>query len=326
MLKIYLILLFFFLSLSNINCQYDENGICMGLEKVVYDRTVKKCICQCCGAKECVPCTNKDFQLERLAMKYICVDYTCDSFCSPQRVITCRGNYSFSLISGSLYSQCYHFTTKCGNSLNNESSQNYCTQIETSDKQLTTLVKSQYDEYNLCMGQLKVSFNTTTKECICQCCGGRECSPCTYADYMSAKLSMKFICVDNFCDSYCNPDRTITCRGNYLLTQVSENYYSQCYDVATKCGSSSNKEVSLNYCSFIKVTKVNPTTTAIPTTKTTIVGITTSNPTNSNSFPFSLIGSFSMPVQSSKSLKLEISSLNQILFLFSIAVSFLLIK
>jgi hypothetical protein len=325
-MHIYKIILFLFLSLSNINCQYDENGICMGLEKVVFDRTVQKCICQCCGAKECVPCTNKDFQLERLAMKYICVDYACDSFCSQQRVITCKGNYSFNLVSGNLYSQCYHFTTKCGNSLNNESSQNYCTQIETSDKKLATSVKSQYDEYNLCMGQLKVSFNTTTKECICQCCGGKECSPCTYADYMSAKLSMKFICVDDFCDSYCYLERTITCRGNYLLTQVSENYYSQCYDVTTKCGNSSNKEVFLNYCSFINVAKVNPTATVISTTKTTIVVITSSNPTNVDSFPFSTTGSFSMPIQSSKSLKLEISSLSQILFLFSIVLPFLLIK
>jgi hypothetical protein len=176
------------------------------------------------------------------------------------------------------------------------------------------------------MGQLKVSFNTTTKECICQCCGGKECSPCTYADYMSAKLSMKFICVDDFCDSYCYLERTITCRGNYLLTQVSENYYSQCYDVTTKCGNSSNKEVFLNYCSFINVAKVNPTATVISTTKTTIVVITSSNPTNVDSFPFSTTGSFSMPIQSSKSLKLEISSLSQILFLFSIVLPFLLIK
>ena len=76
-------ILLLFLSLNGIKCQYDESGNCMGLEKVSFDRTTQKCICQCCGSKECVPCTFKDFQLERLAMKYVCVDYSCDSLCSP---------------------------------------------------------------------------------------------------------------------------------------------------------------------------------------------------------------------------------------------------
>ena len=56
----------------------------------------------------------------------------------------------------------------------------------------------QYDEYNLCKGQLKVSFDTTSKECICKCCDGKDCSPCTYADNMRAKLSMKFGWIENF--------------------------------------------------------------------------------------------------------------------------------
>ena len=327
MLNIYTFLLLF-VPLTMVKCQYDENNFCMGQLKVFYDQNVQKCLCQCCGAKECVPCTFNDFQLERLSMKYVCVDYSCDSLCLPQTTVACKGNYTFSLISGNLYSQCYHLTTKCRNSLNRESVLNYCAQIEITQKESNALVKSQYDEFNLCMGQLKVSFNKLTKECICECCGGIECSPCTYSDYMTPRLSMKFSCSAEACDSYCDPDKTITCKSEYSFKQVSENYYQQCYDLTTKCGSSSNNVTNLTYCNFVLVTKVNPTKTSSTSTTTTRVQTTTLSTTKitnsvtvSTPMVITTLASTTKPVTSSLSQNTVVTNENSISYLTSSTTS-----